>query len=346
MDRLQWSFKSSVMKKHIILFSFICFHVTLYGQVITGTILEKNTDYPIQNALVYFNGTSVGTYTDQNGSFKLDISKFKSMPLTISALGYFSVTLNDFLTDKPLLIYLPLKVFELNEVNISARHFAKSRKRDINIFKEIFLGTTQNARNCEIINENDIMIFHKNDTIEASSLKPILINNRAFGYNISYYLDKFEFIKESRIYLFTGNVIFSEDSTTENRQKQIFEKRRTAYTGSKMHFFRALWENKLDSAGFMVENEKNEKLDYYSLVIQKDTSLNEVSVKYLKSNGVLSISYFKNIQKSFITFRKDSVCFYRNGNFDGLGITWEGKMERQRIGDMLPYDYSSMLRKP
>jgi len=33
------------------------------------------------------------------------------------------------------------------------------------------------------------------------------------------------------------------------------------------------------------------------------------------------------------------VYFYRNGYFDGRALIWEGLMEKQRIGDMLPYDY-------
>ncbi|MDO9340027.1 MAG: hypothetical protein Q7T72_05800, partial [Bacteroidales bacterium] len=221
----------------------------------------------------------------------------------------------------------------------SANHNAQSREKNLKIFKEIFLGTTPNALKCEIINENDIMIFHKNDTLKAYSLKPILINNKALGYKISYYLDKFEFIEKSGIYLFTGNVIFNEDRTTYNRQKQIFERRRNTYLGSKMHFFRALWENNLDSAEFSVANHNKAKLNYNGLVIQKDNPLNEVSVKYLKNQGVLGISYFTRLQTSFINFKKDSVYFYRNGNFDGLGITWEGKMEQQRNADMLPFDY-------
>ncbi|MDO9340511.1 MAG: carboxypeptidase-like regulatory domain-containing protein, partial [Bacteroidales bacterium] len=117
------------MKKYIIfLLSFICLPSTIYSQIIKGTVLEKNTKSAIQHALVYFNGTSVGTYTDQKGFFEFDISKYNSMPLTISALGYYSVTLNEFPTDKPFLIYLPLKVFKLNEVNISAKHNAQSRE--------------------------------------------------------------------------------------------------------------------------------------------------------------------------------------------------------------------------
>ena len=37
---------------------------------------------------------------------------------------------------------------------------------------------------------------------------------------------------------------------------------------------------------------------------------------------------------------QDSVCFDKQGYFDPLGISWTGEMARQRIADLLPYDYS------
>lgn len=324
---------------------FLFFYSTIYCQIIKGTVLEKNTNSPIEHALVYFNGTSVGTYTDQKGSFELDITKNNFMPLTISALGYYSVTLNDFTVNNPLIIYLTLKVFELNEITISAKADVLLRKENLKIFKEIFLGVSDNASNCEIVNESDILIFHENDTLKAYSLKPIFVNNKALGYKISYYLDKFEFNGNEGTYHFEGNIIFNEDLPTNNRQKKNIELRRlNTYLGSKMYFFRELWENNLNSAGFSVATLKKVRLNYNDIVIQKINPLNLDTLKYLKYKERISISYFSQFPESFIKFVKDSVYFDRNGYFDGSGITWEGRMEEQRIADMLPYDYLYIKR--
>jgi hypothetical protein len=46
-----------------------------YNQVITGTVLDKNTRAPVGFAMLYFNGSFVGTYSDENGKFELDVSK-------------------------------------------------------------------------------------------------------------------------------------------------------------------------------------------------------------------------------------------------------------------------------
>jgi len=330
------------MIRHLILLLlFINFSTRVSCQIITGTVLDKSTGNAIQHAIVYFNGTFNGTYTDQKGNFELDISKNNMMPLTISALGYYSATNNDFEDSEPLLIYLSPKVYELNEVVISAKRSARSRRENLRLFKAIFLGTTQNASRCEIINEKDIVLFNDNDTLKAYSLQPILIDNKALGYNISYYLDRFTFLGKNNVYVFTGNIIFNEDLITNDIQKWIIERRRrNAYFGSKMHFFRSLWSNDLDSVGFSVTGMANVKLNYNDIVIQKDDPSKDVPIKYLKYKGILGISYNAEYPTSYISFTKEYIYFFSNGNFDGLGITWEGKMASQRIADLLPYEYS------
>ena len=133
--------------------------------------MDLNTQVGIDFAAVYFSGTSTGTHTDLTGYFELDISHYKSMPLTISALGYYSVTLSDFSHDKLNFIYLTIRDFELSEVIITAKN---RRRGNLNIFKREFLGTTPIARSCNIENENDVMFIYnpKRDTLKAFSSNP------------------------------------------------------------------------------------------------------------------------------------------------------------------------------
>jgi hypothetical protein len=326
------------MKKFILLFLFLNVYLFAYDQVIRGTVFDSKTKNIIYSASVYFTGTLVGTLSDQNGNFQLDISKYRSMPLTISAIGYYSVTLTDLSAGKPLLIYMNPKVFELNEVVVKAKSTTWKRRENLTIFRNEFLGKTGNALNCEIINENDIRFTNSsdNDTVRAFAIKPILIDNKALGYKITYYLDKFEYYKQSTTFFFRGNIIFREDSTSSETKKEFFErKRKAAYLGSRMHFFRALWVDDLNSAGFGVKNSANETIGYKKIVIQKENR-----TKYLKYHGALGISYLAKNPASFITFLKEEVYFDANGYFDPSGITWEGDMARLRIADMLPFEYS------
>ncbi|MGD0755228.1 MAG: carboxypeptidase-like regulatory domain-containing protein [Bacteroidales bacterium] len=325
------------MKKILLLVLLISIPLVAYNQVIKGTILDKKTKSAIYSAAVYINGTFAGTLSDQNGNFQLDISKHVSMPVTISAIGYYSVTLSDLSGGKPLLIYLSPKLFELNEVVVKAKSHASERRVNLAIFKNEFLGTTSNATSCKILNEEDIkFIYDSDDTVKAYALKPIMIDNKALGYKITYYLDKFEYYKQSSSFFFKGNIFFSEDTTTKEETKQACErKRKHAYLGSRMHFFRALWVDDLKSTGFIVNNSSNETVGYNKLVFQKDSR-----TKYLINLGNLGISYYTKKPTSFIIFLKKDVFFDASGYFDPAGISWEGEMARQRIADLLPFEYS------
>ena len=319
------------------MFFFVNIYLVAYNQIIKGTIYDKNTKSVIYSAAVYFNGTSAGTLSDQNGSFQIDISKYRSMPLTISAIGYYSVTMSNLSIEKPLLVYLDPKLFELNEVVVQDKSHARERRENLTIFRNEFLGTTGNSFSCTITNEDDIRFVYGSgdDTIKAFAIKPILIVNKALGYKITYYLDKFEYYKQSTSFFFKGNIIFSKDSTIDETKEKLYErKRKNAFIGSRMHFFRALWVNDLNSAGFIVKNSANETVGYKQIVYQKDNH-----TKYLRSNGGIGISYYTKQPTSFIVFLKEDVYFDADGYFDPSGISWEGEMARQRIADLLPFEY-------
>jgi hypothetical protein len=324
------------MRKIILLFLLISFTQLGYSQIIKGRILDQYTDSTINFASVYFNGTFVGTSTNKNGSFDLDVSKYRSMPLTISALGYYSVSITNFSGDNVLSIYLTPKVFELNEVVVSAKGYAQARRENIRLFKQQFLGKTFNALKCEITNINDIILIYDStyQTLKAFSSKPILIDNNALGYKITYYLDKFEYNETNQSLIQIGNYIFMENLTTDKKQNERIEKRRrSTYLGSRMHFFRALWEKELNSNGFEILNSQGTPAMY--LVMPRDSI-----TKYIKYRGDLVLNYFQKSNGSVISFTKDIVYFDKQGYFDPLGISWTGEMARQRIADLLPYEYS------
>ena len=331
------------MKKAVLLLLLCNVYVIAYNQVIKGTVFDQKTKETIGFASIYFNGTFVGTQSDKNGNFTLDISKNLSKPLTISFIGYNSVTLSDFSIDKPLLVYMTPKVYELKEVAISSKSKVKKRKANLELFKEVFLGTTDNANKCEIINEKDITFDYdsKTDTLKAFALKPIVINNWALGYKITYCLDKFEYNERNGAFLYLGNVVFNEDWITDEKSKEKYEiSRKEAYLGSRMHFFRTLWQNSLNSSDYEVTDMNNNNLSYSDLVTRK-ISLHfgsDMSYSfYLKSFISLNIKYHGIISK--LTFEKNLVYFDQSGYFDVAGTNWEGNMQIQRVGDMLPYEY-------
>lgn len=330
------------MRKFLLVFIMLHLCSLSQSQILRGKILDQMTDSTISFASVYFNGTLSGTLSDKNGCFEMDISKYLSMPITISALGYYSVSLSGFSYDRPLSIYLTPKVFELKEVIVNAKGYAQERRNNIRLFKQQFLGKTFNALKCEIVNMNDITFTWDtyDETLKAFASKPILINNNALGYKITYYLDKFEYCVVTQSLRMIGNYIFREDTSAGKKQSETFERRRrSAYLGSRMHFFRSLWDKELNLNGFSIQNDYGTPALF--LEMQKDSS-----TKYLKYRGDLIINYYQKLRGSVISMMQDSVCFDRQGYFDPLGISWTGEMARQRIADLLPYDYEVKKNHP
>jgi len=332
------------MKRLFLFIVFINLCLVSYSQVINGTILDKETKTPVAYAAVYFDGTSVASYSDANGSFRLDIRNNTSMPLTISALGYYSVTVNDFFSGKDILVYLEPKVFEMKDVSVNAKGNPNIRRENLAIFRREFLGRTRNTKECEIINEDDIRFITSTnkDTLRAVCLKPLFIVNRGLGYKITYYLNKFTYVKSAYLNQLIGNSLFDEDTLSTSERQKFDDRRDNAYFGSKMHFIRSLWEDDLKPGGYIIKNEKRQ-LSYSDLVrnqLSTDTVQRKKIIYYSEAIPViLSVEWKPGKAKTGLEILRNNISFDKTGYYKGPGIIWHGEMAKQGIADLLPYDY-------
>jgi len=113
-----------------------------------------------------------------------------------------------------------------------------------------------------------------------------------------------------------------------------------------MHFFRSLWSGDItNSKRYSIQDSNNVKLDYHDLVIQKGSLVASKNGpvmqydKYLKNIGKIYIWYPKKKQFSNIEVSKE-VFFDKRGYYDPFDIIWYGDMAKQRMADMLPFDYT------
>ena len=309
----------------------------VYGQLIRGVVRDEQTREPVDFVSVFFDGTFVGTTTDEQGRFKLDVTPYKSRPLTISAIGYYTNLITDFTRGEQYQVLLAPRVFEIEEVSVTSKSMVRKRKACMRIFRKEFIGFTRNARRCYILNESDITFNYKSDkdTLKAFASKPIQIQNLALGYEITYHLERFEYERKTKTVLYFGSISFNRDLVADEESLKKYERRRVnAYMGSSKHFFRALWNNSLRSSGFLVKNFRTADQLEYEHLVSKDVQ----GKKFLYYSEDLVISYFDNF--SYISFLEGKVLFDGAGFFDLLSIGWSGKMYEQRIADFLPYEYS------
>ena len=263
------------------------------------------------------------------------------MPLKISAIGYYTATLTDYEYQGQSIVYLKPKVYEIGEAAVKSKSLTRKRKRNLRLFRAEFIGSSVNANNCVITNEEDITFNYGSDrdTLRVFTRKPIQVENKSLGYKVIYYLDIFEYYRRSRALFFSGEIKFIEDVNIEEPNKSYVIRRENTYRGSRMHFFRSLWANELESNGFIFTNTSNNVVKPESIVVQS-----EDGYKHLTYSEQLIIGYNQK-RYSEVSFLKDEVYFDESGYFDPAGINWEGDMANKRVADWLPYDYSIGIKE-
>lgn len=332
--------------KHYSIFVLLLYLTSInysFGQILKGTVFDKETRSPVPFAVVYFDGTSVATYTDEEGKFVLESKSHSNLPLTVSALGYYSTVINEFSSTKELNVYLESKLFEFDDVTIKARGNSNLRRQNLAIFRREFLGRTANAKECEILNEDDIKFTTSKDkdTLRAYSLKPIFVLNKALGYKITYYLNRFEYIKSAYRNQLIGNSIFDEDTSSADTES-IRLRRDNTYYGSKMHFIRSIWNTDLKSPGYTLKNSK--KQVQANEIVRNRLSTTpgraEKLIYYISPLPVLlSVKWVPGRAESGMELLRNNITIEENGFYKGPGILWHGEMAKQGIADLLPYDF-------
>jgi len=330
------------MKKLIAIVFVICVSLLSFGQTINGVVIDKKTKEKVCFATIYFDKTFVGTTSDIDGIFSLKIPQNNKMPLVVSSIGYYSVTLSDFSLEDTITIHLTPKEYEIMEISVKDKSLVRKRKKYLRLFKSQFLGNTKNGVKCDILNEKDISFNYKSakDTLKAFASKPLEIINYALGYKILYYLDKFEYCNQDQTFQYLGNIIFKEDlAKLDTNSLACFRNRKDAFLGSRMHFFRSLWENSLEANGFSIRNKYGEELITSKFVFRVNPDLLSSDAgekKFITYSKPLTIYYYTDL--SVLSIGRKRVFFDEGGYFD-VGLFWEGYMAKKRIGDKLPYEY-------
>jgi hypothetical protein len=232
-------------------------------------------------------------------------------------------------------ICLVPRSYPISEVTVGARSLVSQRNKNLKIFRKEFLGTSGYARSCRILNEGELTFNYGSDqdTLRAMAYGPIQVINQALGYEISYYLEEFIYDRNTGSTRFIGTIVYRKDLAGGFETGRIERRRKNTYSGSCLHFFRALWHDRLEDTPFVVRNLNGDRLGYSDLVLEGAEGM-----KYLSYPESLDITYYTTWSR--IEFLAEKISFEASGFYDPKGITWKGRMGNLRIGDWLPYDYS------
>ncbi|WP_430408918.1 carboxypeptidase-like regulatory domain-containing protein [Kordia sp.] len=314
------------------------------AQTLSGYVFDEKTKEPLYGVSVYFDGTTNGTATDTQGKFIISYKASTESALVISYLGYDSRAFDVRKLASGVKVYLQPKNEALGVVYIENDPW--SRKKKMAIFRREFIGNSMEARDCKILNEDDIdVVFNPTTkTLMAYANKPILIKNKYLGYTVSYAMEEFEatlqvsrngFATTRRVYV-EGTSFYSELS--EKTRKRYVKAREKEFGQSILYFMRSLAKKQLEENGFQVFHKGFIVPPYKYFDITQEGENTKVNLKTNK----LTIMYDR-FYKSFMTIPYENKEFYINkfGNFSPpKKLSFGGFFGEKRIANTLPLDYN------
>lgn len=314
-----------------------------FGQVqdiLKGYVRAVADSTAIISASVYFDGSTIGTITNESGYFSIENSTATTNPLVISSLGYETLILDPNLKDQNTIFYLTESIEQLEEVLLETDPWSRSKK--LAEFKREFLGRTKNAERCTISNEEVLQLQYSRSrqklTVEASA--PLVIVNKTLGYKIRYDLNTFyvSYDSGSSGLTFPSMTYFAGTSFFQPLKKQVSRRikqnRNKAYLGSLLHFMRALATKSLRENGFRIFHESFEVPPYRFFEIQRDKEL----VHVVFTTNEINILFEKKQQSVFHTKSDFYIDAWGNHSPPDAVING-GVMGEKRVAELVPINY-------
>ncbi len=240
-----------------LLFCLSSFIAAAQTNVLTGIVRDSATGKPLPGVSVFFNSTSRGTVTRPDGTFILQGFPPGRYEMIVSAIGYanYITEINSHHLPASMNITLHTEAAELAAITVEP-YLKDGWKKYGKTFLQYFIGTTANASSCTIKNK-DVLRFHfylKSNKLSVTAVEPLLIENKALGYELEYRLDRFVCDFASNIVSYYGYPLFRDMKTDDDLKKKKWENnRQLAYMGSAMHFMRSLYNQKVREEGFLVK---------------------------------------------------------------------------------------------
>src|SRR5438477_5881065 len=187
---------------------------SIFGQfTVSGKVVDSSSKEPLYGASVFCQNTTSGTITNKEGSFSLQL-KPGGYELIVSFTGYqtkeIRISNND---SNPLQIEMVKEEKTMGEVVIrSSNEVTDGWTKYGKFFLENFIGSTPNASQCTLQNPDVLHFYYykKSDKLKVLATEPVLISNKALGYNLRYQLDSFMYYYKTQISSYRGYCFFTQ----------------------------------------------------------------------------------------------------------------------------------------
>ncbi len=331
--------------------------------VLTGTVTDTTSQRVLRDAHVFIASSLIGTATDSKGKFILEDIPAGAHRIVVTMLGYEPASIDTLLrVGKKYEFDLSLEptTVELEEVVVNAR-LARRWQRRLSKFTRLFLGETNNSALTTIINPEILSFTSRLGKLSATASEPLIIENRALGYRLQYYLKEFFYYGNTIKY--DGEPSFTELAPTDSAEWQLWlVNREAAFNGSQRHFLLSLMAGRAHEEGFEVQrrfslepNNARFVMDPNQLLDPGPTPLEQL----LTFHGVLEIIYVNESeddsfqewqrqptwtrpgpQRSFMELNSGPTLIDESGEvIDPYGVVVYGYYAFERIADKVPKEY-------
>lgn len=261
---------------------------------------------------VFLNNTTIGTTTDEEGYFVLSRPDLPgTFQLVASFVGYTTSTIEVSVGENETktidFVLTPLESL-LTEVELKSRR-DKPWERNLKRFQDVFLALPDDPISGQLEITNPwVLEFEKvkpdkgANYIQATAQEPLIIENEALGYKITYYLQDYKFYNFKSSYY--GLAFFQEKVAQDSaRRSQIQLNKETSYQGSIKHLMMSVLLQDLPEQGFDLYETKSEQM-----------------------NRRRTNTYTVELGESIIPLAQDSIrrIPLRNGNFR---VIWPKRVE-------------------
>lgn len=255
---------------------------------ISGSVIDQETNLPIESATVYVNGSTKGTTTNSLGLFMLEGITFPCQ-LIVSHVSYSVISLYISAPMQSLNIQMIPRLVAISEVKVADKN---ARELNLRLFNKLFIGNDYWGRNARILNDSvlyftsryqvdtlwsedsirtNVNFFGSEDfewaedssyhihrqklEFEVKAKEPLQVRLPMFGYDLRIDLSEFkvsyQLQEKYSVSNYLGFFHYIPFENSSRRNRRVFGRnKRIAYYNSRQHFCKSLITNRLPENGY------------------------------------------------------------------------------------------------
>jgi hypothetical protein len=356
MDEQLFPKKSRRLMRSCLIIALLALTQVIFAQAVrsnnslSGQLIDAASGKPVYDANVFLANTTLGSTSDSSGRFLLKNIPPGNYLLVVSHISYEIKQQNVQVTLTEKSIYnflLTPAVIELESVSIQGMRDPEWQLR-LQRFEKEFLGSSDNAAACTIVNPEVMLLELDGSSLRARSAAPLEIIHERFGYHILVIVKSFQ-IEGDQVNYIVLPVYQALTPKDGQEAARWAENRRRAFDGSFRQFFHALFFQQLETDGFTVEQVderrpfKTPKAKFSSDdakgAIYSDTDF--TLLKKVHFDDYLRIRYHSNYaQTSYLELPFDTLQVDLSGNsLTDAKVIRSGYWGEMRFADELPWNY-------